>query len=249
MTTKNWSEHVIADRWEELDDEPGDIVVARVEPSWIPFDMKPTKTGFLEYYFNPLGTEIDFYDDRGNHFDCALTDLHRPNAVVFPNGGWWQWQIVDKLRREIRFADNRGVEFRINVEKMRRECHDRINFCIPKQDPAMEVFRGQRTKRGPRPMLNINDPILSTNKEAQMGGTSNASVGAKEEPPIPSRMRAPQLDVYFTINGLPQEFTEKEVNEHVAKLLKLGQHVVTIKRVIVDAATQNTLQNGREITY
>lgn len=255
---------IIADRWEELDHtdiKPGRIMNYGKEmlSEWT------FAQGFLEYHYNPLNARIQFTDDRMNNFGCTIRELQRPNTVHFSNGDWWHWESPDKLLRAATFRDNRGVEFPIDIEQLRRKCSNRIYFTLPREPQLRDqskatLYDGIDVKLDPTiagAMLYADDGNgngafykVTQNKEAQMGSTSNATARpGQNEVPLPTKDRAPQFEVYFTINGLPQEFTEKEVNGHVATMLKLGQHVVTIKRVIVDSATANTLQNGREQIY
>jgi hypothetical protein len=67
----------------------------------------------------------------------------------------------------------------------------------------------------------------------QQGGAIMAQTKVTtDEKPI--EQQPVKLGVYFRVNGLPQELTQKQANEHVAKLLTLGAAEVNIQRFIRD---------------
>lgn len=235
----NAEQFAIADRWEELD-IPGNVMDYRKEimGEWT------STTYHLTWQRSHSLQAIEFTDDTGFRF--VVDDRMRANGAY--NHYRWEW---DALAMQLRLTDRyRDVQFmipfvEINSRQTGRAYTRQMDKPKLRDQRKRSLYDGVDV-RGPSPsMLIIDDPILETNQGGPMGGTSNATIKPAEQE-IPREDRAPELDVYYTINELPQQFTEKEVNDHVAKLLKLGQHVITVKRNIVDAASQTALQVGRE---
>jgi hypothetical protein len=167
----------------------------------------PTAIGVAElrWDFQPSYNCWKFTDDRGLQINISEDVLIRGERIVSsPRGAFFVGPCVDKLRRFISIKDDRGVVYQFDMSR-----HGVARAPIP-------------------PNHNVSNKF-SINKQ---GGAIMAQ--AKEVTEKPIQQQTVKLGVYFRVNDLPQELTQKQTVEHAAKLLTLGASEVKVQRFIRD---------------
>lgn len=224
------------------------------------------KVGTLNVHYNVALQVWHFRDDRG--VNISMTDafvrqlpaagfMHKDKLrqglfVIRPNArGKMRHYGGGKMLRSLIVEDDRGCRY--PVEPTRPTLY--IHSPIPNRnqfDPMSRAFiQTQRTHMQTQNIrfdgsawrledpnqhfpLSFSGSVTSPNK--QQGGANMAQVKETTEKPI--QQQPVKLGVYFRVNSMPQELTQKQANEHVAKLLTLGADQVSVQRYIRDETSE-----------
>lgn len=181
------------------------------------------KVGTLSVYHNARTQIWTFTDDRGVTISMTEAVIRRlPTAGIMHKDPLRMALLVirpgaDKLRRNLIVEDDRGCRYPVEVM---RPVHV-INCPIPNRD--IFPISGSITKS-------------TNNKEARMGTATKSTTKETTEKPI--QQQPVRLGAYFRVNSMPQELTQKQVIEHVTKLLSLGAAEVNVMRFIRDETSE-----------
>lgn len=137
----------------------------------------------------------------------------------------FKWRLIDgpMAGRKIAVEDRPPGHTITFMDTSRRQTHtykrDRLaRYFFYKSDNFEVMF----------PTYTTQDP----NK--QQGGAEMAQVKKTTDIETPIAQTQPKLGLYFRINQLPQELTQKQTVEHVTKLLTLGADTINVQRYIRD---------------
>jgi hypothetical protein len=202
-----------------------------IEPSFLDF-----KVAHLDIHYRHSTRTWNFRDDRGielNITDELLRNLDPTGRMVMDMRAY-RWLAVephdDKLQRKVWVKDDRGVRYPVSLVSP----PSRLNAPIPQRG----VLGMYEQKNRLQHFATLDGVVITDDPNIRVslpqGGAEMAQAKKTTDTETPIAQTQPKLGLFFKINDLPQELSQKQTIEHVTKLLSLGASAVHVSRFIRD---------------
>lgn len=222
-------------------DDMKDLHIGKSSP-WdsIPIVESNLRTAWVDLHYDFQTRTWTFRDDRGFKATVFAKKLFKGGSTLFKSGStigrWkaeclyasglyadavWSLTTTDKLLRYWVLQDDRGVDFSITL------------------DPEMSGRRIHAPVLQGPPITAVHVPEFGKITNNKQGGIMPSTKNTNEKE-TPIEQTQPKLGLYFRINDLPQELSQKQTIEHVTKLLTLGASTVHVTRYIRDDVSART---------